>query len=77
MPAPPATLADELRALNSEQRADFDRLQALHARAAEIAAQLGFDESDVFHTLQQLERTPTERLRRGLAHGRRRPRVSY
>jgi hypothetical protein len=29
--------------------------------------------SDVFHALRNLERTPTQRLRRALGHGRNRP----
>jgi hypothetical protein len=29
----------------------------------------------VYHQIKQLERDPIERLRRGLAHGRRRPRL--
>ena len=71
------SLDAELTALTPEQRSSFMADEALRVRARLIAAELGLDEGDVHHTLKQLARSATERLRRGLAHGRRRPRLSY
>ena len=47
----------------------------LRDRARSLAARLEMDEGDVYHILKNLRRTPTERLRRGLAHGRARRRL--
>ena len=76
-PVSPASLEEELAELTASERASFAEDQALRGRARLLAARLGLDEGDVLHTLKQLARTPTERLRRGLSHGRRRPRISY
>jgi hypothetical protein len=65
-------LEAELAQLSPEHRKEAERLLALHARAAVIAERLGVDPSDVFHQLQQVARTPEQRLKMGLAHGRRR-----
>ena len=52
-------LSDELRATSDAQ--------ALWHRAVAIAARHpGMDISGVYHVLQNLQRTPEERLRRGL-----------
>jgi hypothetical protein len=70
-------LADEQAELTPGERAWLAADERLRERARQLAARLGLDEGDVYHQLKQLARTPTERLRRGLAHGRRRPRLSY
>jgi len=67
---------DELALLTPDDRAWFLADEAQRRRARALATELGLDESDVYHTLKQLARSATERLRRGLAHGRRRPRLS-
>lgn len=69
------TLEQELAGLSAEHRAEAERQLALRARARTLAAAMGVDESDVYHQLLQLARTPSERLRLGLAHGRLRPRL--
>lgn len=70
------TLEDELEALTPAHRAQAEAALALRARAAQLAQELGYDAGDVFHQLQRLARSPTERLRLGLAHGRLRARVA-
>jgi len=64
------SLDEELARLSPEHRAQAEGLLALRAQAAALAVELGLDAGDVFHQLQQLARTPAERLRIGLAHGR-------
>ena len=50
--------------------------EALWQRAHRIAAQNSeLDPSDVYHTLRNFQRSPSERLRRGLRHGRTRTRT--
>jgi len=50
--------------------------EALWQRAHRIVAQNpGLDVSDVDHTLRNFQRSPEERLRRGLRHGRARART--
>src|SRR5450631_1353774 len=62
---------DALAGLSAEQRALALRSEAMWRRAREVAsANPGVDVGDIFHALQCLELTPTERLRRGLARGR-------
>jgi hypothetical protein len=57
--------------LSAEQRAFAERMEPLWRRAhAIVARHPELDVSDVFHTLVNLQRTPAERLRRGLLHGR-------
>lgn len=68
-------LEAELLALSPEQRAWAEHDLVLRDRADSIAARIGADARDVYHVLRNLERSPGERLRRGLAHGRRRPRL--
>ena len=70
------TLEEELARLPPEQRAQAVALLALRSRARALALELGLDEGDVFHQLQQLARSPAERLRMGLAHGRARRRIA-
>jgi len=65
-------LAAELKTLSAEERRWLEEDLELRQRAQIIAEEIGFDESDVYHQLKQLKREPIERLRRGLAHGRRR-----
>lgn len=48
---------------------------ALRDQARGLALRLHLDESDVLHQLKQLRRTPMERLKMGLAHGRQRGRL--
>jgi hypothetical protein len=59
--------------LTTEQRAWAERVEPLWRRAhAIVACRPDLDVSDVFHALRNLERTPTQRLRRALGHGRNR-----
>jgi hypothetical protein len=74
---PVDSLEDELASLPKEQRAELEGRLALRAAARRLAAKLQADEGDVFHILRNLTLTPAERLRRGLIHGRRRPRISH
>jgi hypothetical protein len=61
--------------LTSEERAWIVRDEAIWRRAHAIVARHSeLDVSDVYHTLINLQRAPAERLARGLAHGRLRPR---
>ncbi|GMV14569.1 MAG: hypothetical protein HS104_42260 [Polyangiaceae bacterium] len=61
----------EEQQLSPEQRALAAQLEPLWRRAyAIVARHPELDASDVFHTLVNLSRTPSERLRRGLLHGR-------
>ena len=46
---------------------------ALRARATAIAERLGRDPDDIYRALRQLLRSPAERLRLGLRHGRLHP----
>lgn len=59
--------------LTPEQRALVARMEPLWRRAhAIVADRPDLDVGDVFHALRNLERTPSERLRRALIHDRRR-----
>ncbi len=69
-------LASEVSALSEEHRRWLEVDLALRARAATLAIELSLDEGDIYHQLKQLRRTSTERLRTGLAHGRRRLRAA-
>ena len=69
-------LEAELLALTPGQRAWAEHDLELRQRAEDIAFRIDADTRDVYHLLRNLERSPTERLRRGLTHGRRRPRLS-
>lgn len=70
------TLEAELEQLSPEQRAWALADLALRAEARKLAVTLGLDEGDVYHQLKHLRRTPSERLRLGLAHGRLRRRIA-
>jgi hypothetical protein len=70
------SLADEIAALPLEQREWAERELALRERARVLAERLQLDASDVHHQLKQLQRSPSERLRQGLAFGRARPRIA-
>lgn len=72
---PAITLEEELAALSAEQRAWVLADLALRSDANVLAAKLNLDAGDVYHQLKQLRRTPSERLRLGLAHGRLRRRI--
>jgi hypothetical protein len=63
-------LTAELERLSPSERAQAEAELALRARAAKIASDLSLDARDVYHVLRSLQRSPSERLRRGLAHGR-------
>jgi len=61
----------ELDRLTPEQRAWVVRDEKRWRRAHEIAqANPGLDVSGVYHVLRNLEKTPTQRLRAALHHGR-------
>lgn len=66
--------AHEIESLDAEQRRWLEADLLLRRRAAALADELGYDASDVYHQLKQLRRSPAERLRLGLAHGRLRAR---
>lgn len=66
--------AAEIEALTPEPRQWLEDDLQLRRRAARLADELLLDQSDVYHQLKQLRRSPTERLRLGLSHGRSRPR---
>jgi hypothetical protein len=63
-------LEAELAHLSPAHREEALRLLALREKAARLALELGFDPTDVFHQLQQFARSPEQRLKMGLAHGR-------
>ncbi len=65
-------LRKEIDSLSDDQRAQVVAELRLRGRATELAAELRLDYGDVYHQLKQLARSPTERLRMGLCHGRRR-----
>src|SRR5690606_16278202 len=75
VPRSSTPLAEELAQLPPEQRAWVEADLALRTRARDLAARLGLDEGDVYHQLKQLRRSPSERLRMGLGHGRLRRRI--
>lgn len=60
-------------ARTADEQAWIDRDDALRSRAKEIAAAHGRDADDIYHALIQLQRSPSERLGRGLAHARLHP----
>jgi hypothetical protein len=57
----------------SEEQAWIARDAALRDEARAIALETGRDEHDIYRTLKQMLRTPSERLRLGLAHARLHP----
>jgi aconitase B len=76
MPPREPTLDEELEQLSPEQQAWARADLALRERASAMAARLGLDPGDVYHQLKQLKRSPSERLRVGLAQGRLRRRIT-
>lgn len=63
--------AEQLAGLTPEQRAWLVTDERRWQRARAIAARHpGMDFSGVYRVLRNLEKTPTERLRAGLMHGR-------
>jgi hypothetical protein len=70
------SLAEELAVLSPDERAWVERELTLRARARELAVRLELDVTDVHHQLKQLQRSPAERLKRGLALGNARPRIA-
>jgi hypothetical protein len=57
--------------LSADERAWLERDEALWRRAhAIVARHPQLDAGDVYHTLVNLQRSPSERLARGLAHAR-------
>lgn len=69
-------LWDELKGLDPEQRRWLAEDLEQPSLARKLAAKLALDEGEVYHQLKQLQRSPAERLRTGLAHGRRRRRAA-
>jgi hypothetical protein len=67
--------AEEIEQLTPAQRQWLEEDLRLRRRAASLSRELLEDEGDVYHQLKQLRRSPTERLRLGLNHGRSRPRL--
>jgi hypothetical protein len=64
-------LVSELDALTPEQRAWLIEDERRWARAHEIASRHpGVDVGGIYRVLRNLEKTPTQRLRAGLFHGR-------
>jgi hypothetical protein len=63
-------------ALSDDQQRWLEADEALWRRAHGIVArQPDLDVGDVYHTLKNFQRSPSERLRRGLRHGRARTRA--
>jgi hypothetical protein len=61
----------ELDSLTPEERAWVVRDEKLWRRAHEIASRNpGVDAGGIYHVLRNLEKTPSERLRAALRHGR-------
>lgn len=63
-------MASEVDELSVEDREWLARDELLRRRALDIAARNpGVDVSGIYHVLWNLERSPSERLRRALRHG--------
>jgi len=63
-------LGDMDHELSPEALAWLEHDNALRARARGLADRLGRDAEDMYKTLKQLERSPSERLALGLRHAR-------
>ena len=74
MAASDPQFACEIEGLTAQQRRWLEDDLTLRQQAAALAVDLVADASEIYHQLKQLRRVPRERLRMGLAHGRRRPR---
>jgi hypothetical protein len=62
------------RELTPQQKQWLDADEHLWRRAREIAGtRNGLDVIGIYHVLRNLQLSPSERLRKGLAHGRLRP----
>jgi hypothetical protein len=60
--------------LTQEQKQWLDADECLWRRAVEIAGRSkGLDATGIYHVLRNLGLSPSERLRKGLVHGRLRP----
>ena len=59
-----------MRSVNPSEREWIEHDDALRRRARELGRATGRDEDDLYRTLRQLERTPSERLELGLRHAR-------
>jgi hypothetical protein len=69
-------LTRDVGELSQEERAWLEDDEALWQRAHRIVEKNPLlDPSDVYHTLRAFRRSPSERLRRGLRHGRARTRT--
>jgi hypothetical protein len=77
MAATDPLFAAEIRALSEEERRWLEDELVLRRRAAALALELGHDASDVLHQLKHFRRSPRERLRLGLSHGRLRARSAH
>jgi len=66
----------DVEALTPAERQWLVADEQLWQRAHRIAQHnAGLDVSDIYHTLRNFQRSPQERLRRGLRHGRTRARA--
>ena len=66
----------DVESLTPAEREWLTADEVLWQRARRIVAQNpDLDPSDVYHTLRNFQRSPEERLRRGLRHGRTRTRA--
>lgn len=63
-------MREEFDALTPDQRAWLIQDELLWQRAHAIAARATVDVSGVYHVLRNLQKSPSERLRAGLHHGR-------
>jgi hypothetical protein len=64
-------VTDDAAELSQEQRAWIERDEAHWRRAGEIASRHpGMDAGGVYRALKNLEKSPSERLRAALQHGR-------
>jgi len=77
MAAADPLFAAELVDLSPEERVWLEDELALRRTASRLAVELGHDESDVLHQLKHFRRTPSQRLRLGLSHGRLRTRSAH
>ena len=77
------TLHSAMLPVNGRREPDPGRARVAHCRRSVLAAcahrivaqNPNLDPSDVYHTLRNFQRSPEERLRRGLRHGRTRTRA--
>lgn len=60
-------------AISPADRAWIENDEALRRLAGDLALRGGRDADDLYHALVQLQRSPAERLERGLRHARLHP----